>query len=988
MPICLGKCFILRIFAKMKQNLKHIGIIVFLQLICCALYAQRFVNASIDGAQTIYSIIQDEQGLLWIGTENGLYSYDGYHSYRHYTDHTVSNTRVNALALKDHLLYMATGNGMLTFDTNTYFYTPFSQQQADGSSSMAGAELRAIDLHRTYSGYGSEVYALLNTDKGLLVGTLSGLFLVKGNAHGGNKNHGSNGKSAASTTRQPIPLGSGIQPLVNALAYDAKRRCYWIGTEGALYRADLQLTTFTRIPQLNGNSIKCLAEETNGTLYIGTDNGLYSMAADGNITHYMHDSRDGSTIPNNIVWACYVDQWQNVWVGTDNGLSRLSTHTYYQYTSLDRITLSGEGNCLHEICQTRNGEWWLGGTNGLIHKDKAWYKQNSQQYPLSHNRVRKIYEDADGDVWVCTDHGVNVFNRQSQQMHNVIVYDNSHTFSTAWAYDILMDKQGRMWIASYMGGVFVIGKSKLLTAAAGGGQKNGGLTPTVVADRHFATNGPDALSGLHIGQLVMDGQGHIWASSSNHLDCIDPQTMKVTPVTHDGAINYLMADVKGNVWIGGNTKVTCFLTATNTKSSALQYKTWNLGSKVVTMCDVDGKTWVVTGRECSIIDMKGKSFRFKIPSSLAPLTMYWSKTNGKVVMGGNDGYVTLRDDLAMKGSKHIALTLTGIVVNGRIRQNGDWHTLGDTADGRHYNADTTAPSRIKKLVLENGENNFTLQLTDFPFADHPSAVYAYRLEGSDHDWHHLNRGNLNITYNGLSHGSYHLTVHMVDGEGQIGAEAYSLDIVILPPWYLTLWAKLFYLLLAVAIVWGIMKFYLVRQRLAEERRQKSEILQQVEARMNFFNRLSQDLKRAVAHRSFDEIINLTNRYLGVQSERVEVEEPALSGADQRLLKEITEAIEVHMIDSEFNVTTLQEVVGMGGKQLYRKLKAMTGKTPVEYIREIRMHKASLMLKEGKFSVSEVMYTVGFTNSSYFSKCFSKTFGMTPTEYMKQRKNTE
>lgn len=166
--------------------------------------------------------------------------------------------------------------------------------------------------------------------------------------------------------KQRIQLPDSQQPLVNALAYDAKRRCYWIGTEGALYCADLQLKNFTRISQLNGNSVKCLAEESNGNLYIGTDNGLYRLSLDNSILHFEHDSRDASSIPNNIVWSCFVDKWQNVWIGTDNGLSRLSTHTYFQYTSLDKITLSGEGNCLHEICQTRDGEWWLGGTNGLI----------------------------------------------------------------------------------------------------------------------------------------------------------------------------------------------------------------------------------------------------------------------------------------------------------------------------------------------------------------------------------------------------------------------------------------------------------------------------------------------------------------------------------------------------------------------------------------------------------------------------------------------
>ena len=118
-----------------------------------------------------------------------------------------------------------------------------------------------------------------------------------------------------------------------------------------------------------------------------------------------------------------------------------------------------------------------------------------------------------------------------------------------------------------------------------------------------------------------------------------------------------------------------------------------------------------------------------------------------------------------------------------------------------------------------------------------------------------------------------------------------------------------------------------------------------------------------------------------QEAGVPVEE--MSENDRKLIDEITKAIEKNMIDSDFNVTKLQEVVGIGGKQLYRKIKALTGRTPVEYIREMRLRKAAKLLSAGKFSVSEVMYTVGFSNSSYFSKCFSKAFGMTPTEYMKQ-----
>ncbi len=945
----------------MKQNRKHIGVLLFLLLSCCVLHAQRFVNTSLDGAQTVCAILQDEQGMMWLGTENGLYSYDGYHSHRHYADRTASNSRVNALGLKGHTLYMATGNGLLAFDLNTYSYQPVpSRRDAAGQSVRSATEQRVVDTQQAHSNYGSEVYALLHTPEGLLMGTISGLFRLT--------NQGRD--------KTPILLREGAQPLVNALAYDAVRRCYWIGTEGALYRADVHLKTFTKIPALDGNSIKCLAEETNGTLYIGTDNGLYSMALDQSVTHDVHDSRDASTIPNNIVWSCFVDQWQNVWIGTDNGLSRLSTHTYYRYTALDKVTLSGEGNCLHELCQTRDGTWWLGGTNGLIRQGKAWYRQNNVQYPLSHNRVRKIYEDSDGDVWVCTDHGINLLDRTTQQMRNFIVRDATDTYSTAWAYDVLEDRQGRMWMASYMGGVFVVDKKRLLADIA----RQTATTVSVVADVHFSDQGHRALSGLHVGQLAMDGQGMVWASTFNGLDCINPKTLEVTRMEYNSAVNYLMADAKGNVWVGGNGQVKCFFRDKRGKQPTADSKTWNVGGKTVTMCDVAGKTWVVTGMECCVIDLSGKSFRFRIPSPVAPLAIFWSKAQHEVVMGGNDGYVSLRDDVSVQAGAETLLMPTDILVNGTPWQG--------TADGQETRSIKTAPRNLQELVLKSDENNFTLQLTDLPFSGRPSAVYAYRLEGSDHDWHYLNQGHLDIVYNGLPPGDYRLAVHAVDGEGGIGNEVYALEVTILPPWYLSVWAKLVYLLLAVALAWGVFKFCLVRSRLADERRQKAEILEQVDARMSFFNRLSEDLKAAVRHGSFDEITELANRCLGITPDHVEVDGTALSEADQRLLKEITETIETHMIDSDFNVTTLQETMGIGSKQLYRKLKALTGKTPVEYIRELRMQKASQMLREGKFSVSEVMYTVGFSNSSYFSKCFSKTFGMLPTEYMKSKKRPE
>lgn len=968
------------IFAFMKQALKHIGMIIFMLVFCCALYAQRFVNATLNGAQTVYSIMQDNDGLLWVGTENGLYSYDGYHSFKHYADLSESNVRINAIGQNSNMLYMATGKSRLAFDLNTYSYKAIADAQHGYAN--AKAEQRVIDARCMTAVYGSDVYALLHANDALLVGTISGLYKVKGHNDASAKGNNAASRCAAGTAKQQIFICEGAQPLVNALAYDARRQCYWIGTEGALYCADRKLKNFSKIAALNGNSIKCLAQEPNGTLYIGTDNGLYAMTMGGDITHYAHDSRDAATIPNNIVWACYVDKWQNVWIGTDNGLARLSAHSYYAYTALDKLTLSGEGNCLHELCQTRDGEWWMGGTNGLIRQNHIWYRQDNAQYALSHNRVRKIYEDRDGDVWVCTDHGINLLDRRTQQMQNVIVADRTGKYSTAWAYDVLLDKSGRLWMAAYMGGIFVVDKHRVMQEVAKTRAKAPRHATCMVADIHLQHQGANALAGLHVGQMAMDAQGFVWATADNKLDRINTANMKVTHVAGNEAVNYIMADAKGNVWVGSNGSVKRYTPAVG--KGEPHVKEWKIGRKAIAMCDVKGATWVLTGKECCVIGTNGTTFRFKIPTSLIPSTMYYSPRQHQVVMGGNDGYVALRADVPTLKGNGDKLMLTGIEVNGKPLLSSDNLSDAHNKQWAVVKKNLLAPRLLKKLELKSNENSVVLHLTDLPFANAPASVYAYMLEGSDHEWRYVDACNLDVEYNGLPYGDYRLTIRTVDAVGNVGDEVYALDICILPPWYLTVWAKLVYLLLAMAVAWGAMRFYLVRQRLLEERRQKKEILEQVEARIGFFNRLAHDLKAAVEHRSFDEVLQLTSRYLGMPTKPVEtkVKEQPLRDSDMKLLNAINEAIEQHIVDSDFNVTTLQEVVGMGSKQLYRKLKAMTGKTPVEYIRDIRMHKASMLLKEGKFSVSEVMYMVGFSNSSYFSKCFSKAFGMTPTEYMK------
>ena len=115
----------------------------------------------------------------------------------------------------------------------------------------------------------------------------------------------------------------------------------------------------------------------------------------------------------------------------------------------------------------------------------------------------------------------------------------------------------------------------------------------------------------------------------------------------------------------------------------------------------------------------------------------------------------------------------------------------------------------------------------------------------------------------------------------------------------------------------------------------------------------------------------------------EVEE--VRNPDEVFLQEITDLINAHIDDPDFSASRLFELSHYSSKQIYRKIKQLNNMGVVEFIREVRLRKAALYLRQNKLTVTEVMYMVGFTTPSYFSKCFKARFGVTPSEYAASEK---
>ena len=108
--------------------------------------------------------------------------------------------------------------------------------------------------------------------------------------------------------------------------------------------------------------------------------------------------------------------------------------------------------------------------------------------------------------------------------------------------------------------------------------------------------------------------------------------------------------------------------------------------------------------------------------------------------------------------------------------------------------------------------------------------------------------------------------------------------------------------------------------------------------------------------------------------------------DELMLAKIADVIEANIGNADFSVAMLADSVGMQTKTLYRLIKKYLGVTPVDYIRNMRLKRAATLLSDDKFTIAEVMYLVGFSSASYFSKCFSARYGDTPRHYREKRQS--
>lgn len=802
-------------------------------LVCLNVRSQKigyrsFDNITLDTeASAINCFAQDMQGMIWMGSNRGLYSYDGFVAQRHISEQT--ETQIYCISVIDReQMVLGTDNGVFfyNYQTDRYIESEIDFPTDVRAMTINDNTLWIGSLHGLFKYDLSKkvlekvqdekvgiphktIYSIIKSDKDMYIGTYNGLCRYVSE------------KNKYEVLDLPYKSKRSNQ-FVNVLLEDKSRNCIWIGTEGNLFKYIPSQNRIESLDMFSHNSVKSLAVDHTGNLLVGTDDGLYVYTeSNGKADHIVHDSRNSRSLTNNIIWSIFKDKEGNIWLGTDYNISLSRYDKSYQFIPISQLTGVGDGNRFHAIFRDTRHNYWLGGTNGLIFtpslsspEASVWYRMGDSKYPLSHNRIRHIYEDKDKDLWIATDGSISRYDYQRRQFVNYSIVDSTHTYNSNWAYNIFDDNSGRLWIATCLGGIFVVDKNKLLQSSG-----------TYLAETNYTMK--DGLPSNFVNQILPDKNGNVWALLYRNGICkIDTKQGKIHRIATNNkgeseTPNFILCDKEGFIWAAFPYKIIRIDPYTN-ELKAISFSKY-MASEVLTMVEEGQHIWISTANGVWVLDTKTYEMQRSNITNKAFTAGFYDSISEQIYFGSSDEVALLNPISLKEKEPYSPIILTALYVNDKLHNK----------HGIRY---------IDHIELTHDENNLVFMFSDLIYSYQENNKFVYKLENLDKDWNIIGQNSNRISYTNLAYGTYRLLITKLDASGKPSDVVFSFDVEITPPWYYTVWAKGIYALLILAFIAWIVNFFRVKNNLRIERIEKEKTLELTNMKMDFFTNVSHEFK--------------------------------------------------------------------------------------------------------------------------------------------------
>ncbi|MCR4994390.1 MAG: helix-turn-helix domain-containing protein [Bacteroidales bacterium] len=692
----------------------------------------------------------------------------------------------------------------------------------------------------------------------------------------------------------------------------------WLGTDRGLYRNRQRVS--------GAESFEILAMELlDGTLYAGSYTGLFRF--DPVHTRWLAVA-EGQVPLVSCLQA--VPARSQLCVGTAVSLMRyapLHSEAPVPVASMPVV------KCL---CYNAQGHLLIGTDNGLFVRTEDGALKHILHDARDHRSIAgdaiwSLFSDRDHNIWVGTENGLSLLpNRQVVDIRSLSSI--THSGDGNQLFVIHRDAHRRWWLGGTHGLICV-----------------DTLDGSAAKPKWYRMDDPvHPIPHNRIRAIYEDAVSGLWVGSDGGLLHYDETADQFRRVTIQGDKNqwvYDLQPVEGNT--AGLVRVTTFngvyelmLPAAPAPSLTPQ-RTLAQGA-AAPQRSVEA---VVQGHKWTLGSPVLLSDQF--------LSLYYDSVSHKIIYGGVDQLAIVDPDLYLQPRHRRPVVVTSVQVNGTT----------DVPLPRAAVVLDSASARLEELRLPYRHNNLLVSFSDFDFSPERTSTYAFRLSRQQTDWVYLPHGQNSLLLANLQPGHYEV---FVCDASQIGTDADLqplLRLCILPPWYMSFWAWVGYIFLFLILVAAITYAFYFRRRLLHERRRRELLLARAKQKAALLENDNEALQRQLRLQLL-----------------AEAESDGHLSADEQFLLRITKFVEENIDRSDLSVGSLSDLTATPSKQLSRRLRQLTGMTTVEFVRNLRLKKAAILLHNPNFTIAEVMYMVGFSNASYFTRSFVAEFKMTPTDY--------
>ena len=484
---------------------------------------------------TVMTTLQDSQGFVWLGTEDGLVRFDGHELYRYARSRTEPGSLPGnyvwqiAEDAETNLWIALNDSGVARWDRRTDRFTSYRHDPSNPRS-LASDRVRTVLV----DGRGS-----------IWIGTFDAGVDVLDPATG----------TIAHWRHDPRDASSLASDRVNSLTLD-RAGDVWIGTDGGLNRWDSATRTLRRIgpasgeaDSLHGKWISRVIEDSSGALWIGTlDRGLVRMSRDGRaLETFRHDPRDAGSLPSDDVRALLEDAAGRLWVGTADGLALLDrfTGTFSRFRHDANDSASLRDSFVMSLYQDPAGLLWIGTRTGGVSRfnPRSWELGGQRPAWLENQPITAFADAPDNQLWIASLAGLVRFDPETGAATAVdAIVGRQNVLGDRPVTSLRLDRRGALWIGTMGGGL------KVLTPA---GQLES--IPVGAGDpRSLATDG--------IFAVLESRSGALWIGTYGAgVNVLDPATRTVRQLPYGagtpGAVSApivtaVAEDARGNLWLG------------------------------------------------------------------------------------------------------------------------------------------------------------------------------------------------------------------------------------------------------------------------------------------------------------------------------------------------------------------------------------------------------------------------------------------------------